>query len=136
MAANTIPIFPKTPKVSWGKLDTANTNMDGTGTVVNIFTAGVNGSRVDLIKVKPLGTNIKTVLRLFLNNGSDNEVSTNNSLFDEVNIPIVWASSDDAMSSKDVMFENLVLPAGYKINATIGTTINAGIQVTVIGGDY
>jgi len=28
------------------------------------------------------------------------------------------------------------LPAGYKINVTIGTTVAAGLQITVWGADY
>ena len=36
MPANTSPIFPLVPNVAWGKLTTANTAKDGTGTVGTI----------------------------------------------------------------------------------------------------
>ena len=39
MAANTAPIYSRTPVVGWGTLTTANTAKDGTGTVVTLFTA-------------------------------------------------------------------------------------------------
>ena len=74
MAANTIPIFPLTPKVSWGKVITADAtaakNHDGTSaTAILLFTAGVNGARIDEIRAVALGTNIATALRIFINNG-------------------------------------------------------------------
>lgn len=145
MPANTTPIFPLTQKVSWGTLTTANTAKDGTGTVATLFTAGANGARIDQIKVRALGTNVATVLRLFVNNGSTNTTSTNNSLIHEVTIPATTLSEVAALSDVDVTIsknstETVVpipfLPAGYKINATIGTAIAAGIQITVHGADY
>jgi len=145
MAANTNPIFPITPKVEWGKLTTANIAKDGTGTVVTLFTAGANGARIDQIKVRALGTNVATVLRLFINNGSTNTTATNNSLVHEVTIAATTLSETAALTDNDITIiknttETVVpvpfLPAGYKIQATIGTTIAAGIQITVFGGDY
>lgn len=150
MPANTQPIFPLTPKVSWGKLTTANTAMDGTGTVVELFIAGTNGSRIDQIKVRPLcdsatqSSNVATVLRLFINNGSTNATVANNSLAHETTIASEAHDADGALD--DYVITVVVgsetrcpipyLPAGYKILATVGTTISAGIQVTVHGGDY
>ena len=144
MAANTNPIFPITPKVEWGKLTTANIAKDGTGTVVTLFTAGANGARIDQIKVRALGTNVATVLRLFINNGSTNTTATNNSLVHEVTIAATTLHETAALTDNDITIAKgsdvlspiPFLPAGYKIQATIGTTIAAGIQVTVSGGDY
>jgi len=144
MAANTNPIFPITPKVEWGKLTTANIAKDGTGTVVTLFTAGANGARIDQIKVRALGTNVATVLRLFINKGSTNTTATNNSLVHEVTIAATTLSETAALTDNDITIAKgsdvlspiPFLPAGYKIQATIGTTIAAGIQVTVSGGDY
>ena len=31
---------------------------------------------------------------------------------------------------------NFVVPAGYKLNATLGTTVAAGFTLTAIGGEY
>ena len=31
---------------------------------------------------------------------------------------------------------NFALPAGYKLNCAIGTTVAAGFAVSVIGGEY
>lgn len=144
MPVNTIPIFPLTPKLSWGTVATANTAKDGTGTQVTVFTAGVNGARIDQIKVRALGTNVATVLRFFVNNGSDNATAANNSLAHETTIAATTLSEVAALTDYDITLTKGTdvfppipyLPAGYKINVTIGTTIAAGLQVTCWGGDY
>jgi hypothetical protein len=145
MPANVTPIFPIRPKVEWGRLTTANTAKDGTGTVVTLFTAGADGARIDQIKVRAQGTNVATVLRLFINNGLTNATAANNSLVHEVTIAATTLSETAALVDNDItILKNttetvppiMFLPAGYKIQATIGTTIAAGIQVTVFGGDY
>jgi len=145
MAANLDPIFPIAPKVSWGNVLTANTAKDGTGTQVTVFTAGANGSKLDQIHIRALGTNVATVIRFFLNNGSANSVAANNSLVHEVTIPATTLSEVSALADNDATItanttETILpipyLPAGYKLNVAIGTTVAAGLQVTVFGGDY
>ena len=135
MPANTTPIFPLTPKVSFAKLQTANTAKDGTGTVASVFTAGANGARVDYLKVRALGTNVATVLRVFINNGSDPTVATNNTLFIEQTIAATTLSEVAALADNIVTLD-LSLPAGYVLTCTIGTTVAAGLMVTAVGGDY
>lgn len=135
MPANITPIFPLTPKVSWATLTTANTAKGGTGTVGTCYTAGANGARVDYLKVRALGTNVATVLRVFLNNGSDNDTAGNNSLVLEQTIAATTLSETAALADNLVQLD-MSLPAGYKINVTIGTTVAAGLQVTSFGGDY
>lgn len=137
MAANTSPIFPRTPQVEWGTtLTTANTAKDGTGTVVTVFTAdATEGSRLDFIKVRALGTNVATVMRFFLNNGSDPTTATNNSLVMERTIAATTLSEVAELADVTVPFD-MALPAGYKINVTIGTTVAAGLRVSAFGGKY
>jgi hypothetical protein len=141
MAANKEPIFPATPNISWGTISAANTAKDGSGTVVTVFTAGLNGSRVDALKVRHLGTNVATVLRIFVNNGSSNSTPTNNILFHEVTIPAATLSEVSALADTVVLFDGqdlpqLVLEPNQKLNVTIGTAVAAGLAITVIGGDY
>ncbi len=140
MPANTTPIYSKIGDIQWGSLLlTANTAKDGTGTVVTIFTAdATNGGRVERIKVQAVGTNTATVLRIFINNGSTNATAANNTLFAELTLPATTLS--EVASQPDpaavwVAFP-VVLPPGYKLNATIGTTIAAGVILTAIAGKY
>ena len=136
MAANTVSIFPRIGQISWGTVTTANIAKDGTGTVVTVYTADVtNGSRIDNVVVRAIGTNVATVLRIFINNGSSNTVATNNILFLETTIASTTLSEVSALANTLIPL-NLVLPAGYKINVTIGTTVAAGLSVTATGGTY
>ena|ERR1700722_10812642 len=147
MTANQNPIFTLTPDIQWGSVDdnsgatagpmlTANTAMDGTGFVTTVFTAGANGSFVNQLIVKPVGTTGgATVLRVFINNGSTNGTQANNVLYTELTIPSITASATSALQQLAIPL-NFALPGGYKINCTLGTTITAGVRVMVIGGDY
>lgn len=136
MAANTTPIYPKTANMSWGNIATANTAKDGTGTVVTIFTAdATNGGRVDTVKVRALGTNVATVLRIFINNGSTNATAANNNLYMEQTIAATTLSEVASLADTEIALD-LVLKPGYKLNVTIGTTVAAGLQVCAVGGDY
>jgi hypothetical protein len=96
---------------------------------------------VDSLKVRPLGTNVATVLRIFVNNGGVNSTPANNTLFHEVTIPASTLSEVAALTDTVVLFDGVSLPQlvlenGHKLNVTIGTAVAAGLQITVIGGDY
>lgn len=137
MAGNTNPLFGLTPNVAWGIIDTANTAKDGTGTIVTIFTSGSNGSRVEKIRYKAKGTNVATALRIFVNNGSTNATAGNNTLAREETVAATTLSEVAALTNGEIDFpEGLVLPAGYKLNITIGTSVSAGLHVSAYGGDF
>lgn len=137
MAANTAPIFTLTPAVEWGAtaLLSSNINKDGTGTVLTVFTAGANGSYVQRIRFRTAGTNVQTVARVFINNGSSNLTPANNILYDEITLPATTISENTAQASFEIPL-NYGLPPGYVINVTLGTGVAAGYYVSVIGGDY
>jgi len=137
MAANTAPIFTLIPETQWGPnaITTANTAKDGTGTVLTIFTAGADGSYVQRVRFRPSGTAVQTVARLFINNGSPNTTASNNILFDEITLSAITLSETAAQPSFEIPL-NFALPAGFKLNVTIGTSVAAGYYVSAIGGDY
>ena len=135
MGANTAMLFPLTPKIGRGTITTANTAKDGTGTVVTIATAGVNGAKVNRIKARALGTNVATVLRIFINNGLDTTTAANNTLYKEATIAATTLSEVAALADNDIPMD-LTLPGGYRITATIGTTIAAGLALSCEYGDY
>lgn len=136
MPANTQPVFPLTPLVGFTSLSTANNVYNGTGTVGTVFTAGSNGGRADFVRCRPLGTNVASVLRVFVNNGSTNATATNNSLVAEVALPATTASAAAETGTEITLPLGMTLPAGYKLNVVIGTAVSAGWQVTCFGGDY
>lgn len=146
MPANTAPIFPLVPTVTWVSGTaatagtpglTANTTTDLTaGTIYGpLETAGANGARIDAIKVRPLGTNVATVIRLWINNGSVTTAAANNTLFMERTLASTTVSQTTEQSDALIPM-NLSLPAGYRVYATFGTAVAAGFHLTVLGGDY
>lgn len=149
MAAGTTPIYIATPDNQWNQVDgnggaagplkTQNTALDGTGTVLTIFTAGSNGSIITSVTLRAAGTNIQTVARFFLNNGSTNATLGNNSLIDEMTLNATTASANTATQLYVWIPPGngiLRLAAGYKLNVTLGTTVAAGYILTAFGGDF
>jgi len=118
-------------------LTTQNTATDGTGTVSTIFTSdATNGGFVQKLIVRALGsTTSATVLRVFVNNGSTNATVANNSLIAEITLPVI-VSTNAAAQPDFVVPLNIALPAGYKLNCVVGTTVTGGWQVTAVGGKY
>jgi hypothetical protein len=149
MAAGTTPIYVAAPRQSWSQVDgdggaagplkTQNTALDGTGTVLTVFTANAtNGSIVTHLTARPTGTNIATVMRIFLNNGSTNATLGNNSLIDEMTLNATTASAVAALQPYVWTPPSgiLRLPASYKVMVTLGTTVAAGYVMTAFGGDF
>jgi hypothetical protein len=137
MPANTSPIFSAAGSIQWSAtpLTAANTAKDGTGTVNSVFTGTANGNFVQKLVVRSLGTNVATVLRVFINNGGANTVASNNSLIAELALPATTLSEVASQPPYELAL-NYVLPAAYKINCTLGTAVAAGFQVSAIGGQY
>jgi hypothetical protein len=147
MAQNTNPIFPLIPVNSWVSGPaanaatpgvTANTTKDLTsGTIYGpIFTGkAVDGSRLDFIKVRSLGSNAATVIRIWLNNGSATGTAANNALYLERTLSATTVS--ETAELPDIILPlNISLAAGYRVYATFGTAVAAGFHLTAIGGDY
>lgn len=129
------PQYTTTPNISADTETTANTAYDGTGTVGTCFTAGASGSFVSFIRLKPLGTCAVSVARFWVNNGSTNATASNNFLIAEVTLPATTSIQTASLPELSVPL-NFALPAGYKINFAVGTTVTAGWAATVFGGDY
>jgi len=94
-----------------------------------------------------LGTNVATVLRVFINDGLG-ILASNFALVDEISLPASTASVTAPTQSVDVKlypinYDNAgsgelppYLKAGQKLYVSLGTTIVAGVTVTAFGGDY
>jgi hypothetical protein len=136
MAANTNPISPIAPATSWegGQL-TAETSLTTLTNYKDIFTAGANGAKVNRVRVVHRGTNVVTVMRFFINNGSTPGTAANNSLVAEETI----AANTISQVAKSVFYDiplNFVLKPGHKLLYSVGTAVAAGHQVTADAGDY
>jgi hypothetical protein len=63
--------YANAPRNSVGQISVANSARDGTGTIVSVFAAGTNGSRIDVITVKATATTTAGMVRLFLHDGTN-----------------------------------------------------------------
>lgn len=146
MAQNIAPIFPLVPVTTIVGGAAANAATPGvtanntydltTGTSFLVFTSNAtNGSRLDFIKVRPLGTNVQTVMRVFINNGSTTATAANNALFLERTMFASTASAS-AETQDNAISMNISLTPGYKVYVTFGTAVAAGFHLTAVGGDY
>ena len=134
---NTQPIYSSTGDTQWiGSVLTANTTKDLTaGTAYLAFTASATGGYVQRMRFRALGTNVATVARIFINNGSATGTTANNILWDEISLPATTLSETAALPTYELPL-NFALPAGYKLFVTVATAVAAGYGVTVIGGKY
>lgn len=135
MAANTFPIFTKQANVGIiNAIATANTTKDLTsGTIYLVFTAGSEGSYVRHLRIRPAGTNVATVIRIWLNNGATTGTAANNNLYDEVTVAATTNSETASIVGTEVPL-GFLLPASWRIYLTTGTGVTA-MFATVIGGD-
>lgn len=145
MAANTAPIYSIAGHVESVAGDnaglvvgpTANTALDGSGTLYKAFTAGVNGSYVQKIRFRPVGSPAATVARVFISTSTSTS-ATNTWLYDEITLPAVTLSQTAASSVFELPL-NFALNASYLLYVTFGTSTGAagtGYSVVTVAGDY
>ena len=134
---NTNPIYTASGDTQWTvSATTANTTKDlSSGTSFTAFTASATGGYVQRIRFKPLGTNVATVARVFINNGLTTATAANNTYWDDISLPSTTVSEISAQPTFELPL-NMALPAGYKIIVTLGTAVAAGYTITVVGGKY
>ncbi len=112
---------------------------DYTGAGANnrlVWTAdATNGGFLQRLRFKPIGTNVASVMRIFLNNGSINTTSTNNSFYGEISLPATTIIATAATVELDYPM-NFALPAGFRIYCGLGTAVAAGWTVIGVGGKY
>jgi hypothetical protein len=126
------PAFAATPRVGMGLISTANTNRDGTGTLVTIFTAGANGSKIERIRVKAIETTVASLVRIFIHDGS------NARLYDEIDVAALTVSQTVKGAEGELDLSTpgkaLLLPAGYSLRAAPHDAKQH--IVMAFGGDY
>lgn len=130
MTANTDPVFALAPNVGQAVLSVANANRDGTGTLVDLFTAGANGSRVDKVVHKATAATTAGVIRIYLKLASGTA-----RLLTEVPVLAATPSASSAAWEQVTDFlGGLVLPTGAKLQAAPNNA--EGFVVTAFGGDF
>jgi hypothetical protein len=119
------------------KITTANPNLDGTGSLVNIFTAdtavnGFSGCAILSIRIKANKTTSPGMVRLFF---LDDQLGSRPILFCEVIVPALTQNGmNPAFSHEVIMQGKLLLQCGYSILAS--TEIKDTFSVIVKGIDW
>lgn len=134
---NTSPIYTASGDTQWTlSAATANTTKDLiSGTIYTAFTASATGGYVQRIRFKPLGNNVATVARVFINNGLTTATAANNTYWDDISLPSTTVSEVSAQPTFELPL-NIALPANYRIFVTLGTAVASGYHITTIGGKY
>ena len=129
MPAGTTPIFPSSVMLGIGQVSAANTNLDGTGTLVTVVTGGANGSRIDRVVLKAIVTTTAGMIRLFVYDG------TNTRLVREVTVEAITKSASVAAWEEDLLTPDLYLPSSsYQLKAS--TEKAETFNVFALGGNY
>lgn len=115
---------------------------DYTGVSANyqlIHTAGADGSILEGIKFTAAGTNVATVMRIFINNGSAQTTATNNVFVGEITLQATTASAVAALPSPEYYFPRgrLSLPSGWRVYVGLATAVAAGwVAHPIAGAQY
>ena len=129
----TSPSFIAAPRIGVGQVDTAQTarTTGTTSNVVDVLSAGTNGTRILEVAVKATDDPADCCVVLWLHDGSTNYV------FDEIDLGNPPAGSATVASARStVTYSNLVLPSGWKLQASITATTTAGkVNVVALGGN-
>ena len=113
-------------------MSTANTNRDGTGTIVDILTAGASGSQIDEVVVQATGDPDNCTVTLFLYNGSAYK------LFDEIDLgnPAAASTTSAGYRARKV-YDNLVIPTSWKLAAAVTVApVSGALNVYAFGSDF
>lgn len=120
----TQPLFVSDLRLGIAAVSSANTNRDGTGTIVDIIPGvAAPGSKIERIVAQATGDPADSVLTLFLHNG------TSWFLFDEIDLSNPVAASTILPAFRaERKYEEIYLPnASHKIGAAITVAPTAGV---------
>lgn len=129
MAANSVQ-FTATPRIGIGQISAANTNRDGTGTIVDIITGVAAGTYIKRVTIKATGTTTAGMVRLYLHDG------TNTRLIREVDVTALTPSATVKAFSFEIDYaDGLILPSNSWVLRA--STHNAEtFNVIAEGADY
>lgn len=139
MPANTTPIFTLRGNFAPGRIAAANTASDGSGALVTVVTAGVDGTRVDGIRFRNSQTTAAAssnmVHRVFLSDTG----GANYRLIGEVATSAATRSASAIGATSIITFDQPIIMKSGQIIA-VCQSVYAGAQdqfdATAYAGDY
>jgi hypothetical protein len=157
---NTQPIFIKDGGLLGSSIRLTNqiTQFDGTGTTpVTLYdpsTGSGNGALIESIRIMPLGINVASALRVFIQNSAGGVIRWD--FLASIDLPAVTAANQQTISTagypKEIVLPPLLSPvprdsnsplrglrirsSGGIIGVALEQAIVAGVVVFAIGGEY
>ena len=119
--------YASTVQNASAQVTTANTNRNGTGTIVSVMTGATNGTRIDDIYIVATGTTTAGVVRLFISDG------TNIRLWQEILVPAITPSTSVQVFSQSLINVGLILENGWSLQASTNNAETFNILVTRAG---
>jgi hypothetical protein len=132
--ANTSPIFALVPETKIVTVTAATTDRTGATTtnLVELLTAGTDGTKITQIGAKVAGDNTDCLVLIFITDTA----GANPKLYDEIGLLAITASTTQASFRDVTAYSDLQLKSGQKV--LVGTTVAqaAGVNIFAIKGDY
>jgi hypothetical protein len=132
--ANTSPIFALVPETKIVTVTAATTDRTGATTtnLVELLTAGTDGTKITQIGAKVAGDNTSCLVLIFITDTA----GANPKLFDEIEVLPITASTTQVSFRDVTAYSDLQLKSGQKV--LVGTTVAqaAGVNIFAIKGDY
>ena len=126
----TTPNFTSTSRLATASVSAANTNRDGTGTIVTVLTGVAAGTKVFEVDVQMTVTSTAGMVRLFLSS----DTGATWKLFDEVAIAAATVSASVKATRVATQYTNLILPSASWVLGAATHNAEASV-VTALGGD-
>lgn len=132
--ANVKPIFPLTPETAIVTVSAATTDRTGatTANLVELLEATTSGTKVTQIGAKVAGTNIGTLVLIFITDTN----GLNPKLFDEIQLSPVTADTLTTSQRASTTYSDLQLKAGQKVLVGLTVAITDGVNIFAVKGDY
>lgn len=127
----TSPQFISAGRIGVGSTASANTAIDGTGSITSVITGAATGTRVLEVIVKGAATTAAAVVNLFISLDG----GTTWTIFDSQLVTAATPSTTVASFEVSIVYSNLILPG---TSAILGftTTIAQATKVIALGGDF
>lgn len=126
------PVYATTPRIGFASVTAANTNRDGTGTIVDALTGVAAGTRIERVVLQATNDPADSIVTMFLYNG------TTYLLFDEFDLGNPAAASATVPGYRIAKaYSDVVLPSSsWKVSFAITAALTAGaINCFVFGAD-
>jgi hypothetical protein len=132
--ANTSPIFALVPETKIVTVTAATTDRTGatTSNLVELLTAGTDGTKITQIGAKVAGDNTGCLVLIFITDTS----GANPKLYDEIVLEAITASTTVTSERQVSAYSDLQLKSGQKVLVGITVAQADGVNIFAIKGDY